>query len=150
MPASWTQNFYHAVFSTSGRRLLIKPDVEARVHAFIGGVLRDLECTAIAVNGTPDHVHFLARYPAKLSHSDMLRHVKTRSSGWIHNTFAALTAFAWQDGYGGFTVSRSAVDAVAEYIRTQKEHHAGMGFEEEFLELLRRHRIEFDEHDVFR
>ena len=150
MPSSWTQNFYHAVFSTKGRRAMIKPDVEDRIHAFIGGILRDLGCTAIAVNGMPDHVHFLARYPADLSHSDMLRHVKSRSSGWIRDTFPMLADFTWQEGYGGFTVSKSAVDHVADYIRRQKEHHEKMTSAEEFLELLRRHGIEFEKSEVLR
>jgi REP element-mobilizing transposase RayT len=150
MPSSWTQNFYHAVFSTRQRRAMIKPDIEDRLHAFIGGILRDLECTAIAVGGIPDHVHLLACYPAKLAHADMLRHVKSRSSAWIRETFPPLCDFAWQEGYGGFTVSKSAVDAVAEYIRRQKEHHARLSFEQEFLELLRRHGLEFDEAEVFK
>jgi REP element-mobilizing transposase RayT len=149
MPSSWTQNYYHAVFSTRLRRALIKPECEPRIHAFVGGILRDLDCTAIAVNGMPDHIHFLARYPSKLSHADMLRHVKSRSSGWIRDTFPLLSDFAWQEGYGGFTVSKSAADDVADYIRRQKAHHAKISFEVEFLELLRRHGIEFEHGEVF-
>jgi putative transposase len=149
MPSSWTQNFYHAVFSTRQRRAMIKPGSEPRVHAFIGGILRDLGCTVIAINGMPDHVHLLARYPARLAHADMLRHVKSRSSAWIRETLPLMKDFAWQEGYGGFTVSKSAVDTVAEYIRRQKEHHGRLSFEQEFLELLRRHGVEFSESEVF-
>lgn len=82
----------------------------------------------------PDHVHLLIRYRADLSHSDMLRHIKARSSKWIHETFAMLPHFAWQEGYGGFTVSSSKTSDVDAYIARQKEHHAKQDFREEFLD----------------
>ena len=149
MPSAWTQNYYHAVFSTKGREPFITPDIAQRLHPFIGGVLRDLRCSSLAVNGMPDHVHFLVRYRADLSHSDMLRHVKSRSSKWVHETFPELRRFAWQEGYGGFTVSASMVDTVRAYIERQQEHHAQRGFREELVELLRRHGVVFEESDVF-
>ena len=150
MPSAWTQNFYHIVFSTKDRRPLIKTGIEDRLHPFLGGILRDLGCTPLAINGTPDHVHILTRYPATLSHADLLRHVKGRSSKWIHETFPPLRTFTWQEGYGGFTVSKSMVDTVAAYIAGQKAHHQTQDFETEFLELLRKHGIEFDEAEVFK
>lgn len=143
MPSSWTQNFYHATFSTHKRLAVIGPTHEERLHPFIGGILKDLSCTPIAINGTADHVHVLTRYPPDLSHADMLRNIKQRSSSWIHETFPELSAFAWQKGYGGFTVSKSAVDEVAAYIRNQKEHHKKFDSLTEFKELLRRHDVEF-------
>lgn len=115
----------------------------------MGGILRDLRCTALAVNGMPDHVHLLARYPSDLSHSDMLRHVKSRSSKWIHETFPHTANFAWQEGYGGFTVSKSMVGVAEAYIGNQKEHHKAQDFKAEFLTLLRLHGVEFDEAEVF-
>ena len=150
MPSAWTQNFYHIVFSTQNRLELISPELEARLYPFIGGILRDLGCTLVAGNGMPDHVHLLARYPSNLSHSDMLRHIKCRSSKWVHETFPGVTGFAWQEGYGGFTVSKSATPAVEAYIAGQKEHHRRRGFKEEFLELLRLHGVDFEPADVFR
>ncbi len=104
---------------------------------------------ALAINGMPDHVHLLLRVPAKLSQSDLVRHLKSRSSKWIHQTFPDLAGFAWQDGYGGFTVSKSLTPQVQAYVADQKEHHKHFDFQTEFLELLRRHGIEFDESDVF-
>lgn len=80
----------------------------------------------------------------------MARHLKSRSSKWIHETFPSLSDFAWQEGYGGFTVSRSAVDRVATYVRNQKHHHATMRYEDEIMELLRRHGIEATPEDVLR
>jgi putative transposase len=80
MPTSWSQNYYHAVFSTKHRRPIITPQIEARLYPFVGGVLKDLRCEPLAINGTADHLHLLARFPTDLSPADMLRHVKKRSS----------------------------------------------------------------------
>jgi len=98
----------------------------------------------------PDYVRLLIRYRADLSISDMVRHIKGRSSKWVHETFPAFAEFSWQEGYGGFTVSRSAVPEVEGYIVRQEDHHKRQDFRSEFLELLRLHGIEFDEDDVFR
>lgn len=150
MPSAYTQNFYHLVFSTKLRANLITPELELRLFPFIGGIVRDLRCQLIAINGMPDHVHLLVRYRADLSHSDMVRHIKGRSSKWINETVPSSDHFSWQEGYGGFTVSKSVVPEVEAYIARQKEHHKRHDFKAEFLELLRRHGIEFDENEVFK
>ena len=149
MPSAYTQNYYHAVFSTRHRTPSITPELESRLYPFFGGIVRDLRCQLLVVNGMPDHVHLLVRYRADLSHSDLIRHLKGRSSKWINETFPAPSAFAWQEGYGGFTVSRSAVPQVEAYIANQKMHHEKKDFTTEFLDLLRRHGLEFDEAVVF-
>jgi putative transposase len=148
MPSAWTQNFYHTVFSTKLRKNLITPELEVRLYPFIGGIVRDLRCSLLAVNGMPDHVHFLIRYLPDLSHSDLLQQIKGRSSKWVHETFPEHSQFAWQEGYGGFTVSASSVPAVKDYITQQKQHHRVQDSRTEFLELLRRHGVEFDENEV--
>ncbi len=150
MPSAYTQNFYHTVFSTRQRAGLITPELETRLYPLIGGIVRDLRCTLLAVNGMPDHVHLLIRYRADLSHSDMLQQIKGRSSKWINETFPRIGRFAWQEGYGGFTVSKSVVPEVEAYIARQKEHHRRQHFKSEFLGLLRRHGIEFNEREVFK
>lgn len=150
MPSACTQNFYHTVFSTKQRAMLISPDLEERLYPFMGGILRDLRCTLLSINGMPDHVHLLIRYRADLSHSDMLQQIKGRSSKWINETWPQRGHFSWQEGYGGFTVGKSAVPEGETYIVRQKEHHQRMDFETEFLGLLRRHGIEFDEIEVLR
>ena len=150
MPGAWTQNYYHIIFSTKDRVAFLTPDLESRLYPFIGGIARDLRCALLAIDGMPDHVHLLVHYRPDLSHSDLLRQIKSRSSKWIHETFPELRRFAWQEGYGGFTVSRSGVPAVEDYIARQKEHHKSQDFQTEFLELLRLHGIEFDQRDVFR
>jgi len=149
MPSAFTQNFYHIVFSTKHRAMLITPDLEERLYPFMGGILRDLRCTLLSINGMPDHVHLLVRYRADLSHSEVLQQIKGRSSKWINETLSLRGHFSWQEGYGGFTVSKSVVPEVESYIARQKEHHQRRDFKTEFLELLRRHGIEFDENVVF-
>lgn len=149
MPTSWTQNYYHAVFSTKGRAPLIAPEIEARLYPFMGGVLRDLNASLLAINGMPDHVHLLVRYPSDLSHADMMRHVKARSSKWLHETIPAARGLSWQDGYGGFTVSKSRADDVSAYIAGQKEHHRRQSFMDEVRELCRLHEIGATDDDLF-
>lgn len=150
MPSAYTQNFYHTVFSTKHRAMLITPDLEERLYPFMGGILRDLRCTLLSINGMPDHVYLLIHYRADLSHSEMIKNIKGRSSKWINETWPQRSHFSWQEGYGGFTVSKLAVPEVETYIARQKEHHQGMDFKTEFLELLRRHGIEFDENEIFK
>lgn len=149
MPSSWTQNYYHAVWGTKGRYPWIGAHLEGRLHPFIGGILRDIRCAPIAIDGMPEHVHVLFRFPSDVAISNVLRDVKSRSSGWVHQTFPELRAFDWQNGYGGFTVSKSMLDEVAAYIRNQKEHHKGMSFEAEYLTLLRKTGWEGNDEDVF-
>lgn len=149
MPTAYTQDFYHTVFSTRQRAPLITSEMEERLYPFMGGIVRDLRCALLAINGMPDHVHLLIGYRADLSHSEMLQQIKGRSSKWINETWPQRGRFAWQAGYGGFTVSKSAVAEVEGYIARQKEHHQLMDFQTEFLELLRRHGIAFDPASVF-
>lgn len=150
MGSSWTQNFYHAVFATKFRKPSITPEVETRLHPFLGGIAKDLDCASIAINGMAEHVHVLVRFPSDLAPADLLRHLKSRSSKWVHQTFPSLHEFGWQEGYGGFTVSRPSVDEVEHYIRNQKDHHKSMAFETEFLAMLRKTGWEGDPEDVFR
>lgn len=97
------------------------------------------------MGGMPDHVHLLVRWRPDESISDLLREVKSRSSGWIHDTFPEFGSFAWQDGYSAFSVSASQVEAVERYIANQHIHHGGMTYQEEVVALLRKHGIEYDE-----
>ncbi len=92
----------------------------------------------------PDHIHCLVRFPARKSVSDMLRAIKSDSSSWVNHERPG-DRFAWQTGYGAFTVSPSQVENVSLYIRTQEEHHRDRSFQTEFLSLLKKHSVEFDE-----
>jgi len=149
MPSTWTHNYYHIVFGTKHREPIIDDSLEPRLHAFLGGIAKDLGCTPYAINGYVDHVHLAVRYPSDLSHADLARHLKSRSSLWIHETFPSRHSFAWQEGYGGFTVSKSVLPRVVRYIETQKEHHREVTFTTEFMKMLRKHGTEATEEELF-
>jgi REP element-mobilizing transposase RayT len=145
MPQSFTCLHYHIVFSTKDRRPLIGDDIRERLHGYIGGILVENKSRLIAAGGMPDHIHLLASISKELPIADAMRVVKTNSSKWVHETFPEYRSFAWQAGYGAFSVSYSNLDSVKKYIANQEEHHRKVGFKEEFIALLKRHDLEFDE-----
>src|SRR5262245_32483979 len=112
MPDSYSNLLYHFVFSTKDRRPLITPEYEIRLHQYIGGIVRNNRGFSLALNGTEDHVHLLARLRPDRAVSDFLRDLKSNSSGWLHDVFPNLEDFSWQRGYGAFTVSQSQVPQV--------------------------------------
>lgn len=115
----------------------------------MGGIVREVGGTALAINGPSDHVHALTLLRASVSVSDVLRTLKANSSKWVHDQWPDRRAFAWQTGYGAFTVSQSNVDAVRRYIADQEEHHKQVTFQDEFRAFLRRHGIAFDERYIW-
>ncbi len=117
------------------------------MHAYLGGIIRTAGGIAENVGGVADHVHLLIGLRATHRLADLLRELKSVSSGWVHDQIG-LRAFAWQEGYGAFTVSPSQRGAVRRYIEQQAEHHRTRTFGEEYLELLRRSGVEFDERYV--
>jgi putative transposase len=149
MPQSLACLYAHLVFSTKNRESFIVPDLAPRLYAYIGGILRETGSVLIESGGMPDHIHLLVSLGRQASVADTVRTVKSNSSRWVHETFATRAAFAWQNGYGAFTVSYSNMEAVREYIRGQEEHHKVRTFQDEFREFLRRHAIEWDERYVW-
>ncbi len=144
MAHSYTNLLYHIVFSTKDRRPLIEPAIAGRLHEYLGGGVRGEGGAALAINGTADHVHILAHLRQDKTLSDVLRSINANSSKWVKETFATQQGFAWQSGYGAFTVSESQVERVGAYIRDQETHHRRQTFEEEFAALLKAHGIAFD------
>ncbi len=145
MAKSYTNLIYHLVFSTKDRAPLITPITQTRLYDYIGGIIRNLGGISLGINGVADHVHVLAKLRADKALSDVLRDLKANASGWMHDVFPDSKDFAWQNGYGAFTVSASQVAAVQRYIARQAEHHQQNSFADEFTELLRLNEIEFDE-----
>ena len=135
---------YHIVFSTKERRPLIRDEWRSRLHAWMGGALRKLDGIALDVGGVADHVHLLASLKPVHALADVMREIKHASSQWVHDEIGD-RKFAWQEGYGAFTVSESAVETVKTYIDNQDEHHRKQSFQDEYRELLRRHGVQFDE-----
>ena len=149
MPQSLPSFLYHLIFSTKNRDPFITADIESKLHAYMAGVCTQVGGRPIVVNGMPDHVHVLTYLPPKVAVSDVLRDLKAWSSKWVHTTFPGNEAFAWQAGYAGFSVSKSNLEQVRDYIANQKDHHRAVSFQDEYLAFLRRHGIAFDERYVW-
>ena len=149
MPGTYSQLLLHIVFGTKRRQSLITPDVANRLHPYMGGIVRAEKGVLYDVGGVEDHVHLYLRWRPDDSVSDLLRTLRSRSSRWVHDTFPALGAFAWQGGYSVFSVSKSQEQAIKNYIAGQAEHHRKEDFNSELLRLLRAHGIEFDERHAF-
>ena len=145
MAHSYSRNHIHLVFSTKERRPLITPELRTRLWPFLGGIARQNNMKAIEIGGVEDHIHILLSLPATMALSKALQLIKGGSSKWIHETFPAQRTFAWQEEYGAFSVSVSQLDKTVEYIKGQEAHHRKMTFQEEFLVLLKKHRIEYDD-----
>lgn len=132
----------HLIFSTRERRPTIQPGFRDDLFAYLGGIVREMNGTALIVNGMPDHVHMLVRIRAMQSAADLARVVKANSSRWVRQRDPH---FAWQTGYGVFSVSESGVPAVVKYIADQEEHHKIHSFQDEFRAFLQKNRIAVDE-----
>ena len=145
MATTYTSLHYHLVFSTKNRERWIYPEIEERVWSYLAGIAKQNKMTPIQIGGVEDHVHVLLGASPTLAPSKIAQLVKGGSSAWIHDTFPDMKAFAWQDGFGGFTVSRSNVESVADYIRGQREHHRSRTFQDEYLALLQKHGVSYDE-----
>ncbi len=145
MANTYTSLHYHLVFSTKNRERWITADVEQRIWSYLGGIAVENKMRPVQIGGVEDHVHVLLGAPATLAPSKIAQLIKGGSSAWIHTTFPALREFAWQDGYGAFSVSKSSLPDVAAYIQGQREHHRTKGFQEEYLAFLHKHEIQFDE-----
>jgi len=144
MANTYSSLFYHIVFSTKNRKSWIKPEIENRVWSYIGGIARAHNMQAIQVGGIDDHVHALLRAKPVHSPSEIAKLIKTETSKWIHQEFDQMRTFAWQDGFGVFSVSKSNVPKVVEYIKRQREHHSGESFEDEYEQLMKLHDVEYD------
>lgn len=145
MSSSYTNLIYHIIFSTKDRRPFITDAYQSRLYEYIGGTVRALGGISLALNGTEDHVHLLAKLRPDKALSDVLRDLKANASGWMHDVFPELNDFSWQRGYGAFTVSQSQIADVRKYIAAQQEHHRKQSFRDEFLRFLRANGVEYDE-----
>lgn len=143
MSHTYSLLLYHIVFSTKERRPTITPALEADLHAYLGGIVREIGGRPLAVGGVADHVHLLAQLPPRIAPADAARVIKTNSSKWVHEQKND-PRFQWQDGYAAFSVSESGRDRVIRYIQGQADHHRKQTFQEELIELLERHKIEYD------
>jgi putative transposase len=144
MSNAYTNCLYHVVFSTKERFPFLSAEIRPRLFSFVGGIVRGVQGRPFIVNGVEDHLHLLALLPSQRSVADSVRDIKANSSRWLRKTHPEMKNFAWQRGYGAFSVSESQVERVRLYIANQESHHRNRTFQQEFLTLLRQNRIAFD------
>jgi REP element-mobilizing transposase RayT len=145
MAHSFTNLLYHIVFATKDRQPWLEPAaVRARLWEYVGGVVRSQDGLALEVNGMAEHVHILAKLHAGRAVSDVVRAVKAKTSHWLKGQLN-FDGFAWQTGYGAFTVSQSRAGPVRQYIQRQEDHHRIMPYTDELRKLIRAHGLEVDE-----
>ena len=142
---SHVSSYSHCVFSTKDRRPFITAQLQERLWPFLGGIARENKMKTVSIGGGADHVHMLLSLPATMPIAKAMQLIKGGSSKWVHETFADQRLFAWQTKYGVFSVSVSQLDKIIKYIENQEEHHRKLTFQEEFLALVKKHNIEYDE-----
>jgi REP-associated tyrosine transposase len=145
MPQSLVSLTNHIVFSTKNREPFIDAELAPRLYGYVGGIVSNTKSVLLASGGVEDHIHLLVSLSRTISIADFIRIVKTNSSLWVHETFPDRSRFAWQSGYGAFSVSKRIVAQVKGYIANQKEHHKKETFKEEYLRFLKEHVLEYDE-----
>lgn len=143
MSQSLSQIYLHLIFATKNREDTILSEQKDRLYAYMAGTLKSMQCPALIIGGTSNHVHILLRMNKNVAVSDMIRKLKSHSTLWLKETFRC--QFAWQDGYGIFSVSQSKVETVQHYIENQEEHHSKISSIDEYKEFLRKHNVDFDE-----
>jgi putative transposase len=143
MSHTYSSLLLHCVFSTRERQKLIPFELQSRLWAYMGGIAREHNMKALAIGGTDDHAHLLLSLSPSLPVSTAMREIKSGSSRWMHET-PNLPQFAWQEGYGAFSIGQAQIDATVAYISKQNNHHRKQDFQAEFVAFLTKHRIEFD------
>ena len=149
MANTYTQINIHAVFSVKGRSNLLTQNFRDDLFKYISGILNNTNQYSLAVNGYLDHVHIFFELHPTSAVADILEVVKTNSSKWINKNKFVTGEFAWQKGYGAFSYSRSQRNNVIQYIMKQEEHHKNRTFREEYLDLLKKYEIPFEDKYVF-
>ena len=139
----------HLIFRVKSANIMLRREDLGRVFAYIGGIINGIGGLPIEIGGMPDHLHVLTSMPKTMSLSDFVRTIKAESSKWIKTIDACYGQFAWQEGYGAFSVSPSLTDKTVKYIRSQAEHHKKRTFREEYKLFLDAYGIQYDERYVF-
>ena len=145
MANTYTKIYLHIVFAVQNRISLIQPEWKDELYKYITGIVKNNEHKLIAINGMSDHLHIAIGYKPHQLIPDLLQDIKGDSSKWINKKKFIRGKFNWQAGYGAFSFSHSHLDAVIKYINNQEKHHKKMAFREEYIELLKKYDVEYDE-----
>lgn len=149
MPNTFTQIYIHIVLAVKNRNALINQSWEDKLYKYITGIVQKMGQKMLLINGMPDHIHFLIGMKPDCNLSDLVREIKKSSSSFIKEERLTKFNFNWQTGFGAFSVSHSQLDKVINYIINQKEHHKKRTFKEEYLDLLNKYMVEYDEKYLF-
>ena len=149
MPNTYTQIYVQIVFAVKGRQNLIAEKHRDKLEKYICGIIKNNKSKPLAIYCNPDHVHILIGLNPAISISDTARNIKANSSKWINENRWINDLFRWQEGFGAFSYSKSQIDAVIKYILNQREHHRKTTFKDEYLKILQKSDIQFDDNYLF-
>ena len=149
MANTFTQIYVQVIFAVNGRQNLILESIRNNVEKYICGIVSNNKSKPLAIYCNPDHVHILIGLHPSIAISDIVRDIKASSSKFINENRWLKRKFKWQEGYGAFTYSKSQIDSVVNYILSQQKHHRKVGFKEEYIDILHKFNIEFDEKYLF-
>lgn len=150
MANTYTQIYIQFVFAVKNRQSLIKKNFKDELYKYITGIVKNNQQKLIAINGIEDHIHIFIGLKPNINISDLIRDVKANSARFINEKKLAMGKFEWQDGFGAFSYSHSQIDDVVKYINNQDEHHKKKTFKEEYMELLQKFNVEYDEKYIFK
>jgi len=148
-PGTFTQMYVQLVFAVKNRDAVLKEDIRKRVFEYMSGIITNMKHKSMIINGTSNHVHILFGLNPSVSVSDTVHDIKRSSSLFINTEKLCPCRFSWQEGYGGFTYSRSQIADVYSYIENQEPHQKKRSFREEFIDILTKNEIEFDQKFLF-
>ncbi|MEP6818009.1 MAG: IS200/IS605 family transposase [bacterium] len=149
MSGKYLSILVHFRWSTAGREPWIEPGMRNDLYSYIGGIMNNKNAKLISAGGISDHIHLYASMPSTISIADFVNVVKSNSSRWVHESFAPLRNFAWQEGYGAFSESKSEEGRVVRYISNQETHHRKRTFKAELIGLLDKHGITYDKRYIW-
>jgi putative transposase len=149
MPQSLSNILLHIVFSTKNRQQFIDESIERELFKYLATACNSLNCPTHGIGAADDHVHLCCSLSRTTTVSDLIQHIKQDSSRWMKSQGARYADFAWQSGYGAFSIGQSQLDDLRRYIANQREHRRLESFQEEFRTLLTRYEVEYDERYVW-
>jgi len=149
MAGTYSQIYIQIVFAVKGRENLILKQWKNDLHKYIAGIIKGKDQKPIIVNGMPDHIHAFIGLRPSMAISDLVRDIKNNATNFINDNKLVRGKFSWQDGYGAFSYSHSQIKSVYNYILNQEKHHTKRTFKEEYLELLKKFEIEYNEKYLF-
>ena len=149
MANTYSEVYIQFVFAVQERRSLIPANHREELHKYISGIVERLDQKMLAIFAMPDHLHLFAGMKPNLAHSDFMRDIKASSSKFINEKNWLNTKFNWQSGFGEFSYSKSQIDRVVKYIMNQEEHHRKTSFKEEYISLLKKFEVDYNEKYLF-